>query len=110
MPERHLRLLDHIGVDEAGNPEPIHEVGLAVLVPTMKDGQIVDVAERVTLRPAPGTRVLKTDDPRVADALLQSGQYEEIDAPSQRQLAKERAETEDARKAPPTTSEDGEPS
>jgi hypothetical protein len=74
-----------------------------VLTPTMKDGEIVDVSERITLNAAPGTRVVKTDDPRVAEALLASGQYEEIDAPSKRDLAKERAATQDAREAPATT-------
>jgi hypothetical protein len=105
MPDRHFRLLDHIGLDAAGNPEPIHEVGLAVLIPTMKGGEIVDVPERITLNAAPGTRVLKTDDPRVASALLSSGQYEEIDPPSKRELAKERAVTQDAREG---TEKDGE--
>lgn len=97
MPERHFRLLDHIGLDADGNPEPIHEIGLAVLIPTMKDGKIIDVPERITLNAAAGTRVVKTDDPRVAGALLQSGQYEEVDAPSRRALAKEREATQDAR-------------
>jgi hypothetical protein len=109
MPERHFRLLDHIGLDADGNPQPIHEVGLAVLTPTMKDGEVVDVSERITLNAAPGTRVQKTSDPRVAEALLASGQYEETEAPSKRDLAKERAATQDAREAPAKTdSEDGE--
>jgi hypothetical protein len=108
MPERHFRLLDHVGLDADGNPEPIHEIGLAVLTPTMKDGEIVDVSERITLKAAPGTRVVKTDDPRVAGGLLACGLLEEIDPPTKRELAKERAATQDAREAPATTTEDGE--
>lgn len=107
MPDRHFRLLDHIGLDADGNPQPIHEIGLSVLTPTMKDGEIVDVAERITLNAAPGTRIVKTADPRVADGLLASGQYEEVDPPSKRDLAKERAATQDARDGT-DNNEDGE--
>lgn len=108
MPERHFRLLDHLGLDSEGNPEPIHEVGLAVAIPTIRGGEIVDIEERVTVKAAPGTRVIKTDDPLVAGALLGSGQFEEIDPPSSAQLKKERKQTQDAREGATTTDAAGE--
>lgn len=97
MPDWYLQLNDDIGLNAEGNPEPIHEVGVALAVPTMVEGDIVDVPQRVTVHPIPGTRTIKTDDPLIAAGLLSSGQYHEVDPPTQKDLKKERAAVQDAK-------------
>lgn len=100
---RYFKLHDDIGVDKDGNPEPIHEVGITFLTVAMRDGEPVQSTDREVLKPIPGTRTLKTTDPRVAEQLLSSGQYDEVDAPSKTALKKERSATQDARENAGTT-------
>jgi enoyl-CoA hydratase/carnithine racemase len=92
MPDRYFKLKDHVGVDAEGNLEPIHEIGLSANVPTIvgegKDQEIVAVAKRVVVKPLPGTRIVKTDDPIVADTVLQSGMFDEVDPPDSEQPPK----------------------
>lgn len=91
--DRYLKLKDHIGLHhETGELDPIREVGVAVAVPTIEGDEIVEVSHRVTLHPIPGTRVLKVENPQVANALLASGQYDEIDPPNEAGLKKLRGE------------------
>lgn len=105
MSDRYFELDEAIGLDPDGNPEPIHEVGLAVNIPTVKDGEIVAVASRVTVNAIPGTRILKVDDPIVAGALAGSGQYREVDPPKKADLDRQRKDTTDAREAAGTREE-----
>lgn len=93
---RHFELLEHIGLDVDGNPEPIVEVGLTLRVPEMRGGELVIVEKPVRLEPLPGTRVVATDDPMVAAGLLDSGQYREVDTPTKRQVRAARDATTDA--------------
>ena len=98
MPKtRYFELLDHVGIDPEGNPEPLREIGVAINVPTAKDGEIVDVAQRVTIQPIDGTRTFAVDDPLVAGAVLDSGLVREIDPPSKTQARRQREATQDAR-------------
>lgn len=97
MPDRYLQLNDDLGLNAEGNPEPIHEIGVALAVPTAVGGEIVDVPQRVTVKPIPGTRTVKTDDPLIYHGLLSSGQYHEVDPPTRTDLTKERQSVEDAR-------------
>lgn len=106
MPDRYFQLLDTIGLNAEQNPEPIHEIGIALAVPTVQGGDIVDVPQRVTLKPIPGTRTVKVDDPLVAAALATCGQYEEVDAPRRTDIASERKVTQDAREQAGTFSDE----
>lgn len=83
----------------AGTPEPISEVSLTVGVPTMVDGELLPIAQTVTLKPIPGTRILKVEDALVANAMGSHPLLHEIDAPSKKDLAGARTTTEDARSA-----------
>lgn len=83
---RYFELLDHIGVAADGELEPIREVGVAIAIPLMVDGEIVAVPQTVVLRPVqPGARIVATDDPRIVAALAESGQYREVDPPASEQ-------------------------
>lgn len=98
MPKaRYFELLDHVGIDSQGSPEPLREIGIAINVPTAKDGEIVDVAQRVTIQPIENTRTFAVDDPLVAGAILDSGLVREIDPPSKAQARRQREATQDAR-------------
>lgn len=105
MPDTYLELNDDVGVDADGNLEPIHEIGVAVNIPTIKNGELVDIAQRTTVNAIPGTRIVKTNDPAIVSALLGSGQYHETDAPSKTDLSKARKDTTDAREAAGTREE-----
>lgn len=94
---RYFELNDDVGRDPEGNPEPLKEIGVAIAVPTVKDGEIVDVPQRIALQPIAGTRIVKIDDPLAAGALVASGLVHEIDPPDQKDLKKQRAATQDAR-------------
>lgn len=83
----------------AGSPEPLQAVSLVVGVPTMVDGDLVDIATSVELKPIAGTRLVKVDDPLVASAMGSHPHFHEIDAPSQKDLKGARSTTEDARAA-----------
>lgn len=94
-----MELHDHVGVTADGNLEPLVSIGLTVAYPTMvkdpdtgKDeiaeavqGLTIDAAQSLGDRPArfiPGTRIIETNDPRIVTALLQSGNFQQIDAPT----------------------------
>lgn len=83
----------------AGSPEPLQHVSLVVGVPTMVDGELVDVAQTVELKPIAGTRIVKVDDALVANAMGAHPHFHETDAPSQKDLKAARTTTEDARAA-----------
>lgn len=109
MPDRYFKLKDHVGLDGDGNPEPINEIGVSANVPTMvgsgKDREVVAVAKRVKVKPIPGTRIVKTDEPVVAEALKQSGLFDESEPPAKAEVSKARQETKDARENAGTTEE-----
>ena len=96
---RHFKLKDHVGVDDAGNLEPIQVVGVLVIQPTMRDGEVVDDPQTLEVKPIPGTRVVATRDPRIVDGLLASGNFDEIDAPSKKDLDAARKTTQPHREA-----------
>lgn len=106
MPDTYLELNDDVGLDADGNPEPIHEIGIAVNIPTIKDGELVDIAQRTTVTAIPGTRIVKTSDPMIVGALLGSGQYHETEPPSKTDLSKARKDTQDAKEAAGTREEE----
>lgn len=83
----------------AGTPEPLVEERLTIGVPTKVGNDIIAVPQPVTLKPIPGTRILKVDDPLAASALTGHPNYVEIDAPSAKDLKGARSTTEDARNA-----------
>ena len=113
-----LELNDDVGVTADGNLEPLHEIGLAIAVPTVLDGEVVEVPQRITITAADqlsdgdaarfiaGTRIVEVADLRVRDALLQSGLCHETDAPSKRQVAKQKDTTTDAAREAGTHEED----
>ncbi len=105
MPDRYLSLNDDVGIDADGNPEPLHEVGAAVSIPTIKDGEVVSRDERVTVKPIAATRILKLDEPRIVESLLSTGHWHEIDPPAKTDLDKQRSDTQDARDAAGTREE-----
>jgi hypothetical protein len=98
MPEtQYFELNDDIGLNAEGNPEPLHEIGVTVAIPTMNGDDVVSVPQRTTVKPIPGTRIFKTDDQVIAAAIFDSGLVHETNAPSQSQLKQERDVTKDAR-------------
>lgn len=82
-----------VGFDGAGNPEPLREIGLPIMVQTLVKGEIVDALDSVKIQPSadtsrdqpgrivPDTRIVASSDPRVVSALLESGQYALTDPP-----------------------------
>lgn len=92
---RYFELLPELGVHhETGEPEPIREVGVTAAVPRIVKGELVQDVERHVLKPIAGTRILKVTDLAIADALAQSGQYREVEAPDEKALQKARKDTE----------------
>lgn len=83
----------------AGSPEPLQTVSLVIGVPTQVQGDIVDVATTVELKPIAGTRILKIDDALIASAMGGHPHFHEIDPPKKKDLAEARSTTEDARVA-----------
>ena len=100
-----LRLKDHVGVSADGNLEPLVDIGVTVAVPTMvkdpetgKDEigetvQTLSIGHAETLdifRPArfiKGGRIVETRDQRVVSALMQTGNFEQIDRPTKKDIA-----------------------
>lgn len=90
----------------AGEPEPINEVGLPFLVPTVVDGDVIDTPQRAVIRPAdtaeprlnsriiPGSRVIETGHPQVINSLIACGQYHEVDKPASEQPRRPRTPKE----------------
>lgn len=79
---RWFRLHDHVGVDAAGNLEPLSPTTSFTFPKRTALGVIQDKANATVL---PDTRVLSTDDPLVAAACLACGLYEEIKPPTAKQ-------------------------
>jgi hypothetical protein len=94
-----LELHDHVGVTADDNLEPLVEIGVTLAVPTMikdPDTGKDELAEAVTsltissqaslgdlqARVLPGTRIIETADQRVTQALLGTGHWQQIDAPT----------------------------
>jgi hypothetical protein len=114
MPDsRYFELLDHVGLEpefvnerdpktgelkphpNAGQPGPIVQVGIDVATPSIdkKTGDLVTQVKHLVLKPVEaGGRVLSTDNPAAATALLESGQYREVDPPKSKQTRTAREE------------------
>lgn len=105
---RYFALKGEHGVDHADNLEPLQEIGISVSVPTMVPGasntDIVEVPHIIKVESAnglgdrrariiPGTRFVETNDPLVASALLECGQYTEVDEPGKGAIDKARKQT-----------------
>lgn len=106
MSDRYFKLNDDVGVEPGtGELQPMVEVGLPIAVPTIDEasGELVEVAHKVTLKPIPGTRVVKVDQPAIANGLLASGQYTEIDPPNEAALKALRGEVGKRDKPEPKT-------
>lgn len=113
---RYFELLDHIGLEPdyitdpktgdpvpnkaAGELQPLKHETVNVATPTMVGKEILPVARTVTVEAIPGTRILKIDDPFVANVIADLGKYREIDPPDQGDLKKSRKDTEAARQDP----------
>lgn len=81
------------GFDAQGNPEPLREVGLNVVIERMEGGEVVTDIGTVRIKPSPDakldapgrivpdTRTIATSNPRVVEALLDCGQYVLADPP-----------------------------
>ena len=118
MPDRYLQLREHVGVTADGNPEPLVEIGLTATVPRMRGGELVDDPHRHVIRAAekipagdgarimPNTRMVHATDPMIAQALLSTGNWEEIDPPSKREQAHQRGEARAAKQEAGTHEED----
>jgi hypothetical protein len=93
---RWFQLRDHIGVTADGNPEPLVEQSLTMAVPAMRGRELVEDSFGIVIQPSgalketeharivPFTRIIEVADPRVADVLMQTGHYDEIDPPTKR--------------------------
>lgn len=82
MPDRYFELDPSVGLDPKGAPQPLVEVGVAILTYTVVDGEPVPiVGPSIKLTPYEGTRIVCTDDPRVATELLAT-HWSEIDKPT----------------------------
>jgi hypothetical protein len=91
----------------AGELDPINEVGISVSIPTMVGKDVLDLPARIVIAPAeslpdkvrarviPGTRIIETDNDRVATALLGCDQYAETDPPKAETTRTKREKTED---------------
>lgn len=100
-----LKLVDHVGISANGAQEPLVDIGVTVAVPTMvKDPEtgkdeigetvqtlsIRDAETLDILRPArfiKGGRIVETRDQRIVSALLQTGNFEQIDRPTKKDIA-----------------------
>ncbi len=107
---RFFELVDHVGVDADGHHEPLAEIGLALPLPTMRDGEVVEVAVPTTIEPAPSighrparivpdTRIVEVADLVVVGQLLGSGKYIEIAPPTSAQIKKAHEKTQAHRQA-----------
>lgn len=106
--DKYFALKLDVGVTANGNLEPLAEIGVAVAVPIMRNGELVEDALRYVIRPAesigpddyariiPGTRVIHVNDPRVEQAIRQSALFVDTDKPTKAQTDKERKALTDA--------------
>jgi hypothetical protein len=118
--DRYFELNDDVGVTVDGNLEPLAEIGLVVNVPVMTGGEVVDSAHRITIghadrltrndhaRVISGTRIVHCTDPRVADGLLQTGSFHEVDPPTKKAVTEQVKTTRDAREEAGTHTESDE--
>lgn len=99
MPDRYFKFSDELGLDPEGNPEPFVGVGVAIPIVTMgANGEPVPSTANGFLESiGDGARIVKTDDYRVANQLLDSGHYEEVEPPSKTALNKAEKTVRDAR-------------
>lgn len=96
----HYQLRPAHGVDYADNLEPIRDIGLSIPSPV-----VATQASRVSIQPGarltseirarviPDTRIIETDDVRIATALHATGLFERIDTPSKTAIGKAEGET-----------------
>ena len=115
---RYFELLDHVGVTADGNPEPLVQEAIALAVPVMAAGEVIDEFRTVYIDPAdrlkqgapgrilPGTRIIETANPTVAAYLLAHGKYQEVDKPSKKAEAHQRGEARAAAQEAGTHDED----
>lgn len=85
--------LDPIPNPKAGELAPFVAEGMTVGVPTMVRGELQMVARRIELKPMPGARILKIDDPLVANAIQSHPHYREVDPPKSEQPHKPKQKT-----------------
>lgn len=94
---RYFKLHDHIGPHhETGEPDVIHAVHLNIMALAMipgPDGKVPGaVPQTIKLTPIDGhPRIVASDDPRVADAILRVAS--EVDPPTSEQARKPKAAT-----------------
>lgn len=106
--KRYFQLDDKVGLNHlTGKPDPIAEIGLVVAVPRMvrgkvehevrplrvkqlSDKELADLKTKPVGRILPGTRVVETASQKVADGLLQRGDFAEIDPPEAKALDEHR--------------------
>lgn len=85
------------GLDEHGQPEPLVEIGLPIMVARqLPTGEVVDDLTAVRIRPSakpaaeipgrivPNTRIVATRSPGVVEHLLSRGDYRLCDPPGRR--------------------------
>lgn len=87
---RYFEVNDDVGLDPEGNPEPF--VGIGVSIPTVTMGPggepVPNTTNGFLTSVGDGARIVKTDDPRVAHQLLESGLLHEVDPPTKTELTK----------------------
>lgn len=86
---RYFRLRDDVALDAEGNPEPIREVGVALVRPALDArGRLVEQPERVVVTAHPADdRVVATDDPQIAGGIMSTGLFMETDPPESKRRA-----------------------
>jgi hypothetical protein len=95
--DRYFAINDDVGLDADGNPEPAVTVAVMANVPSMRDGQVVEIAHHFDVAPIAGTRIFKVSDPMVAAQLATVPSLHEIDAPKKTDLSKSREAVQDAK-------------
>lgn len=119
--DEYFKLRDDVGVTADGNLEPLCEIGIVVAVPIMKDGELIDDPHRYVIEPAdtlkedghariiPGTRIVHVNDPVVAQGVLQTGMFGQVDKPTRKDQAAERRALTDAKEEAGTHNGDRDP-
>lgn len=97
--KHYFQIADGVGIDPGGNPEPAVEVGIALAVPTVVDGELVNLEQRVSVSPIKDSRIFVTDDPLVADGLRGIPTLVEIDEPNKAAISSSVKETQASREA-----------
>lgn len=83
--KRFFELDDSVGRDPDGSLQPLREVSVHIVVPILVGGKPAETPQTVVLRPVQGTdrRIVGTDSHLVAEQLIASGNYREVDAPKE---------------------------